>query len=230
MDARNRAMPHLVLAIFTALAIGAVILSLFTAPANAQEQMRTAAKDTVAAGSFVITDTETSTTSPPHGAAQSASETAHFVYRAPDQVEETLVANGKTVALLVLGSARYERSGSGPWQEIAPQDAQVPTGSQAARSLLEPLEVLTTAVDVVSYGDRYGFEPADRSLFLSELLGPNGAGLPVSATTFGAVVSGEYLSEVDLGARTQGAEVRLRLRIGSFDQAPTLVAPIRPGR
>ena len=227
MPIESRAAPHLTLGILTVLSIGAIVLSLDTAPPNAQLQLQQAAKNTVAAESFVLRDTITVVPTTGATASQARTETAEVVYRAPDQVRETVSFNGRTLTVLAIGATRYERSGTGKWLPLGTQPGSVPAGRQAAAGVLGPLEVVTTATGVVRHGDLFTFEPAtgELSAILSELLGSQGAQLPPGSATFAAAVSGEYLSRVDVTASVTGGRVLVHLSIGSYGQAPVLTPP-----
>lgn len=227
MPTESRAAPHLTLGILTVLAIGAIVLSLDTAPPNAQLQLQQAAKNTAAAESFVLQDTITVVPSSGSGASQARTETAEVVYRSPDQVRETVRFNGRTLTVLAIGATRYERSGTGKWLPLGTQPGSVPAGRQAAAGVLGPFEVLTTATGVVRHGDAFTFEPATGQLsaILSELLGSQGANLPPGSAVFAAVVSGEYLSRVDVTASVPGGRVLVDLTVSSYGRAPVLAPP-----
>ena len=225
----NRAGPHLVLAILTVLALGAVWLSLVTAPDDAQQAVQVAARNTAAASSLVLSDT-VAVVSSQNPRSEVPQQTVHVVYRAPDKVLETATLRGRSLQLLVLGDARYERSGNGPWLSLGPQDNAVPVGTAAAAGVLAPIQALTSVTRAVRQGSRYTFEPAQRGLVLDELLGAHGDQLTPAATSFEATVAGEFLSSFTLRARGPGSQVVVRLKIDSVDHAPTLVAPSVPGR
>jgi len=225
----QRAVPHFALGVLTVLSLGAIVLSLHLAPANAGQQLTTAAKNTVSVGSFVLTDTVTAVNAKSAGGG-THHEVVDIVYRAPDQVREAVSASGQTETLLALGMSRYIRRGNGPWQALSPTDVNAPVGQQAAQGVLQPLVDLTPATSVVRHGDRYSFEPTARSLILTELFGASGASLPPSASTFEATVSGEFLKEVDIRVHTPGGQVMVKFALRSFDTAPALVAPVQPGR
>jgi hypothetical protein len=227
MQSTSRAGPHLLLGVFTVLALGAVLLSLETAPPNAQEQLQQAAKATIAAGSFVLDDTFTVVPSSPAAASEARTETADVIFHAPDQVRETYRALGRTQTALVLGPSRWVRRDSGHWVFLGSEAANVPTGLQAAAGILGPFQVVTGAVEVVRHGDSYSFRPASGQLsaLLAELLGPKGAQLSPRSVSFAATVSGEFLHSFDLTAVVSGARVLVHLALGSFDRAPVLMPP-----
>lgn len=227
MPLESRAAPHLLLGILTVLAIGAIVLSLDTAPPNAQLQLQQAAKNTVGADSFVLQDTITIVPSTGATASQARTETADVVYHAPDQVQETVRFNGRMLTVLAIGSTRYERSGTGKWLSLGTQPGTVPAGRQAAAGVLGPLEVVTTATNVVRHGDAFVFEPATGQLaaILSELLGSQGAQLPAGSATFAAAMAGEYLSRLDVDASVPGGRVLVHLSFGSYGEAPALAPP-----
>ena len=224
----SRAAPHFVLAVLTALSIGAILLSLATAPPNAEQQLRGAAGETVAASSFVISDAITVTQLGAKGPVQTT-RVARVVYQAPDRVEESATVNGRSITVLAIGDNRYERSGSGPWMVLGPGLGGVPAGRAAALSVLQPFESITSATDVTRRGDRFSFVPGQRQALLSELLGPQAAQLPPGSTSFTALSSGQYLREFDMTASAQGGRFDIRLDLGSFGQAPALVPPVAGG-
>lgn len=227
MQTPSRAAPHLTLGMLTVLALAAIVLSLDTAPPNAEQQLRLSAKNTVAAQSFVLHDTITVVPTSGASASQAGTETADVVYRAPDQVRERVSFNGRTLTVLALGSARYEQSGSGSWVALGNQPGSLPAGSQAAAGVLGPFEALSTATQVVHRGDVYRFEPATGQLsaLLGELLGSQGAQLPAGAATFVVTLSGEYVHTFDVAATVPGGRVLVHLALGSYDHAPALEPP-----
>jgi hypothetical protein len=228
MPIQSRAAPHLLVGGLTALGLAALVLSLDTAPPNAEQQLRLGAKNTVAAESFVLDDTITLVPSSSAAASQARTEVAQVVYRAPDRVRETVSLNGRTLTVLAIGAARYERSGTGRWVTLGAQAGAVPAGREAAAGVLGPFEVLATATNVAQHGDAFTFQPAtgELSTLLGELLGSQGAQLPQGSATFAASVSGEYLHTLDVSAAVTGGRVLVHLVLHSFNQAPALEPPV----
>lgn len=227
----SRAAPHLLLGMLTVLAVAAIVLSLDTAPPNAEQQLQLAAKGTVGASSFVLHDTITVVPTSGASASQARTEVAEVVYRAPDQVRESVTLQGRTLTVLALGRARYERSGDGRWVSLANQPGTVPAGEQAAAGVLGPFQVITTATDVTRHGDAFTFQPAagQLSTILGDLLGAQGAQLPGASTAFAATLAGEYLHTFDLTATLPGGRVLVHLVLDSFDHAPVLTPPPAAG-
>ncbi|HLX87222.1 MAG TPA: hypothetical protein VKR22_02000 [Acidimicrobiales bacterium] len=231
-DSPDRSGPHLVLGILTALSLGAIVLSVDFAPADAPQQLQVAAANTLAAGSFVLHESfslrPTSATAPGSPARR---ETVEVVYQSPDKVEEKISLDNKSGTLLILGTARYARSQSGPWLALGPQDHTVPTGTVAAAEVVQPIRALLPASRVAAHGERYSFDPVNRALLLDELLGAAANNSPTPpVTTFEATVAGEFLTGFTMTAGVLGQDVVVSFRFGSFDHAPALVAPPVAGR
>ncbi|MHB8328912.1 MAG: hypothetical protein ACYDD6_04695 [Acidimicrobiales bacterium] len=230
MQTPGRAMPHVALGVLTLLALVAIIVSLDTAPPNAQEQLNLAADNTVAASSFALNDTNTVT---PVGGATSSTNAKQgnvvdIVYQAPDRVSETLVgAAGQTVTLLVIGNARYERSGTSKWVSYAGTPGSGSPGLQAAADVLFPLRSLAGATDVVRHGNTFTFIPGQLDQVLVSLLGSQPAQLAPRTMTFRATVEGEFVTFEQVEAVRNGHRLTVRLKLSQVTGAPALEAPPR---
>lgn len=227
MLSADRAAPHITLGILTLLAVAALVLSLSTAPPNAEQQLRTAAANTAGASSFVLTDVETAGPVPTKGAAASPTrEQAVIVYQAPDRVQETVTASGRTASVLVVGSHRYERSANGKWYDLGPSasgsTAGPSAGSVAAQDILFPLKSLSKATNVIVSREVYAFVPDQPVLFLDRLIG---TAVPASETSYAATVEGEFLHEAEVVIRQSGEQVTVLLALSHIQDAPALAAP-----
>ncbi|HMK98581.1 MAG TPA: hypothetical protein VK428_00170 [Acidimicrobiales bacterium] len=224
MHTPNRAAPHVLLALLVLLGLGAFLLSLSFAPSDAGQQLRTAAANTAAASSFVLTDTETAGPLAPSGSRPVANEErAVIVYRSPDAVRETVTEGGRTASVLVVGNSRYERVGNGKWYDLGAPLAvsgSASVGSQAVQAILFPWQSLSSATHVTTSHGVYGFVPGQRSLLLSRLLGTTGG-----STSFAATVGNEFVRSEQLLLRASGEQVTVTLDLSRVDRAPSLSAP-----
>lgn len=223
MQTENRAAPHLQLGLLTLLALGAIVLSLDTAPPNAQEQLRTAAANTAGAASFALVDSETVGQTPSSTSHTGASkEEAVIVYQAPDRVEETVSAAGGVESVLAVGSRRFERVGAGKWYPIPSNPEASPSyGQVAAQEVLFPLQSLSTAKDVAERGSTFRFVPGQPQLLLTRLLGT----VPAGAVSYTASVHGEFLGSEQITVSGPDQRISVRLDLGLVNRAPALEAP-----
>lgn len=224
MHTPSRPGPHLTLALLTVLAVGAIILSLATAPANAEQQLRTAAGNTNGAASFVSTFTYVveSTSGTPR------QETVRYVYQAPDRVEETGVnSSGQQVTLLVIGPTRYVRNGTGKWVELKTNSANATStvGAQAAAGLQVPISQVANAVHVSGKNGVYRFVPGNESQFLLTILGFQPAQLTSGSVEFAAEVHNEFVTVIEVTAATATERVGAKLQYSQIDHAPALNPP-----
>ena len=120
MPGRPRALPFVLVGVFTILLVGAIALSLSTAPPLDEQQLHIAATATLDASGFVVVDTN-SITSPGSTSPVPGSETVvvHVLYQAPDAIEESEVGpGGQTGAVILIGARRFRESGS-QWTELS---------------------------------------------------------------------------------------------------------------
>lgn len=223
MQVENRAAPHVMLGVLTLLSLAALVLSLDTAPADAQVQLRTAAANTAAATSFVLVDTETA--GPPGASTSSgrvSEENAVIVYQAPDRVEETASADGRTESALVVGSQRFERVSGGKWYRIPPTAAGSQSfGQVAANDVLFPVQSLAAAQGVVLHDGTFRFQPDQPALLLTRLLG----GVPSGAISYTATVNGEFVGSTLVTVTSSAERLSIRLVVSRVDRAPLLGVP-----
>jgi hypothetical protein len=220
----RRALPNTLLAVFAALTLGGIVLSLSTAPPEAVYQLQLAAKATMAAPSFVLTDTNT--VAPllaglPAGTQQQLahSDVVHIVYQAPDRVEDRTASGGHPVTLVVIGSLHFQNT-AGRWYELPPRPS---LGQSAAQVVLSPLRAAAGASQVVRRGGRYLFLPADLDRFTTMLLRSHVSQL--SSVSVTAVVEGDYLTREHVTAVRQGSRLTIDFVFTSIGSAPPVVAP-----
>ena len=224
MQTANRATPHVVLAAMTLLSLGALVLSLDTAPPNAQSQLRGAAANVTGASSFVLTDTVTS--GPPASSPLGTSTTrqqAVFVYQAPDRVEETVHAGTQVGSVLWVGTRSYERIGNSKWFPLPAASSRTSTtGQLAATQLLFPLQTIATASGVTKHGSIYAFTPGQEELLMSRLFGSQ---LPTGTMSFEATIGDEFLglAQISVVGVTERRTVDLALSL--INHAPPLNLP-----
>lgn len=225
MHSVNRAGPHIILGALTLLGVAAIVLSLDTAPPNARQQLRTAAANTAAATSFVLTDTEIAGPASAKGASTSANEEqAVIVFQAPDRVEETVTAAGRTASVLVVGNRRYERSTNGKWYDLGtarPVSGQS-EGEAAVQQVLFPFQSLSSATDVSVIHDVYRFQPGQPALLLTRLLGTS---LPSGSATYAATVAGEFVRYEAVSVRASDEEITVLLALSHVESAPSISMP-----
>jgi hypothetical protein len=224
MQTANRATPHLVLGIFTLLSLGALVLSLDTAPPVAQTSLRSASANVTGASSFVLTDvvTQGPPGSSPTGSATTKQE-ALFVYQAPDRVQETVQAGGQTGTVLWLGQRAYERIGNSKWFPLRAASSRTSsTGQLAAAQLLFPLQSIAHATSVTKHGAIYVFTPSQEQLLLTRLFGSQ---LPSGSLSFEATVGNEYLDVAQISIVGVTERRTVDLALSRIDHAPALEAP-----
>ncbi len=226
MQTANRAAPHLMLGVLTLLSLGALVLSLSMAPPNARQKLRTAASNTAGASSFVLTDEETAGPLSQGTATSPTRERAVIVYQAPDRVQETVTASGRSATVLVVGDRRYERSANGKWFDLGPSASGTTGGASAgaiaAQDILFPLQALSKATGVTVEHDVYRFVPGQAQLLLDRLIGAN---VPAADTVYAAGVGGEFLTFAQVVIRDSGEQVTVRLSLSKVEHAPALALP-----
>ncbi len=223
MQTANRASPHVMLGALTLLSLGAIVLSLDTAPPNAQSQLRTAAGNTAGATSFVLTDTVT--TGPPTAAASSTTtrQQAVFAYQSPDRVEESVHAGNQVGTVLWVGTHAYERIGTGKWFPISGVSTSTSTtGQLAASQLLLPIQAVAQASGVAQHGSIYAFTPGDERLLLARLFGSE---LVSGTTSYEATVAGEFLSVAQITVENATQRRTVNLALSNVDHGPALQLP-----
>jgi len=210
------------------LGAGAIALSLLSAPPVAEQQLQLAAKNTVAASSFVLTDVNvlaTSKPSPTLGGRSSETDLVRIDYQSPDRLlDEVTSSPGHTVTLLVVGDQRYERAGTGLWTRLPPSSTpQTSNGAAAARQLLSPLRSVAGATSVARRGSTYYFVPAQEASLLQSLFGPGASAL--SSVRFTALINGEYLGSEQILDDEAGALYAVRFSYSSVGTAPAVELP-----
>jgi hypothetical protein len=226
MQTANRASPHVALGVLTLLSLGALVLSLDTAPPNAQSQLRGAASNLTGASSFVLTDTVTSgpPTSSPLGTSTTRQQ-AVFVYQAPDRVEETVRAGTQTGSVLWVGTHSYERIGNSKWFPLpGASSRKSTTGQLAATQLLFPLQSIAGATAVSKHGSIYAFTPGQEALLMSRLFGSQ---LPTGSMSFEATIGGEFLNLAQISVVGVTERRTVDLAVSQVNHAPALNPPPR---
>jgi hypothetical protein len=218
-------LPFVLVAVFAALSVGAIALSLSSAPPLAQEQLRGAAGTTLGASSFVLKDTNSVITVSSSGqpvASGRPQATVAFVvvYRAPDAVEETEVdQSGGSAEVIAVGDRAFRKTGS-TWTELA---ASRGIGARAVATITAPLEGAVGATGVTRHGDRYSFVPADRHQLLTTVLGSTAAS--VTSPRFTAVVGDGALTGETVTAMVGHQRLEVDLVFSSVGSAPPVEAP-----
>jgi len=226
--------PRVLVGVLVILAVGAIALSLSTAPPVAVSQLRAAAGATSAASGFVLDDTGKVTSVLPGVPASAqqrlaSTDVVHIVYQAPDRVQDQTTTSGGTGTAIVIGSRRYQLRG-GRWVELAPVAG---LGRSAAGVVLYPLEAARSATVVTRRGGVYTFLPDDLDRFTTTLLRTHVAQLTSVSVT--AVVDGDHVRRETVSALLGGSRLSLDLLFSSIGTAPavlppppSLVVPYRP--
>jgi hypothetical protein len=224
VHSQTRALPFVLLAVFGALSIGAIALSLSSAPRLAQEQLRGAANETMSASGFVLRDDNSVAAASASGqpASNKPRQTAAFVvvYQAPDAVQETEVdQSGGNAEVIAVGDRAFRRTGS-TWTEVASSPG---IGARSVATILSPLQGAAGATVVTQHGDRYSFEPADARKLLTTVLGAPPS--EVSSPRLTAVVHDRELTAETITARVGTERLEVDLRFSSIGSAPPVTAP-----
>jgi len=218
---RPRALPFLVVGAFGLLALGAVVLSVSTAPADAEQQLHVAADATLAAPGFELVDTNSvRPVAAAPAAGQAHVEVVHVRYQAPDAVEETEPdAAGQIVSVIVVGDRRFGSLGRG-WRELPPSPG---LGAEAVATVLFPLRAASDGVEVTRNGDVYHFVPRHLADFAGTLLGR--ASTQLSSLQVAATVHEDYLVGERVTAVLGGEQLRVDLVFSSVGSARPVEAP-----
>jgi hypothetical protein len=207
----------------TVLTLGAIALSLWSAPPVDAEQLQLAAKATMAASGFILTDVNSVTAVAPGAGAPQGARTAvvHVLYRAPDGIEESEVGpTGQTLSIIVVAGARFRSAGTNQWTELPTSPG---LGTQAAHTVLSPLEAAAGATHVTRQGGSYSFVPPDVGRFLSAVLGVNPSQLSLPHLT--AEVHGDFLTEERITAVLGQQRLSVDLVFSAIGSAPPVQAP-----
>jgi hypothetical protein len=205
------------------LAVGAIALSLATAPPDATQQLRIAAGATVQSSGFVLTDTNSIA---PSGA-RARSMVVHVLYEAPNRVKESgLDSTGHALTVVVVGQRHFERrAGDKHWVELPPTPQ---LSTEAVQALLVPIQGAEHATDAVraSVGDgatTYRFLPSDAARLIRTLLGATPTQL--TALRFTAVVRGDVLTDERITAAVRGEQLEVDLAFSAVGSAPRVELP-----
>jgi hypothetical protein len=221
---QTRALPFVLVGVFGALSVGAIALSLSSAPRLAQEQLRGAAQETMSASGFVLRDDNSvvvvSASGQPVRSQPHQNVAFVVVYQAPDAVQETEVdQNGGNAEIIADGDRAFRRTGS-TWTEVASSRG---VGARSAATILSPLQGAAGATAVTQHGDRYSFEPAHLRTLLTTLLGAPPS--EVSSPHLTAVVHARELTDETITARVGDERLEVDLLISAIGSAPPVTAP-----
>jgi hypothetical protein len=212
-------LPFVLLGVFTVLVVGAIALSLSSAPPLAQQQLQNAAQATMAAPGFSLALSSSVTTSANSGQ-PSGTVRLLVLYRAPEAVEETEQGPpGESAAVIVIGDRRYQASDS-HWTALAPSPG---VGALLVKSLMTPLQAAAKASDVTRQGDLYRFSTNDVDHVVRTLLSVGTT--PLSSPRLNAVVHGGYLTHEQITALVAHQRLDLELAFSSIGTAPPVRVP-----
>ncbi len=214
------------LVVMTLLAAAAVVLSIHSAPPVAEQQLHVGAGATVGAGSFVmdLTQTRTGAGTTPGAPVQQQVSQIHFVYQAPDSLDEIVSQGGQTAERIIVGDMAYVRSGSGPWK-----GGVDPTLGPSAVSelVLLPGMVTTKAMPVTRHGNTssafYVYGLADEQL--AALFGPQ-APTQLTGHSFTARIDKEYMTGQSFTVSTSSLSEVVAIRYSDIGTAPPVRLPV----
>lgn len=221
---------HSSLGLLTLLSAGAIVLSLETAPPVAKVQLQTAARNTIAASSFVLTDVNTISSSTPIAALGGRTTESNIVrirYEAPDRIVDQITEpNNQSVTLLVVGNSRFERFDDRAWTEL-PSVTSPGTTTAAAfvRELVVPLESFAGATSVARQGSTYFLNPGNERSLLNSLFGAQAASR-LSSVTFSATINGEFIGSERVQARRGSINYTVEFLFSAVDSKLHISAPI----
>jgi hypothetical protein len=216
---------HVLLGMFALLVVGAIALSLSSAPPVDTQQLSLAAKATMTASGFVLVDTNSVTVvgaAPGAAGARQPSRTVviRVLYQAPDRVQESEAGPaGGTVSVIVMGSERFRSNGS-QWTALPPQAG---LGAQASRTITSPLQVAASATAVTRHDAVFEFVPKRLDQFLVSVLGVRRSQLTEPRLT--AVVQGDYLTDEKITAVVGQQRLGVDLAFSAIGSAPPVQAP-----
>jgi hypothetical protein len=217
----TRALPFVLVGAFAVLLVGAVVLSLWSAPSFAQQQLDDAARATVSASGFALKDTNSVTVLHQAQTPQPAGSVEFLVlYQAPASVQETEVqSNGATASVILIGDRRFRKSGSS-WIELPPSKG---LGARAVTTIMAPVQGAVNATHVTRRGDVYAFVPRDLNRLLTTVLDVEPSRL--SSPRLTAVVRGGALREETITAVVANQRLEVNLIFSAIGTAPPVTAP-----
>jgi uncharacterized membrane protein len=222
----SRGLANILVGVLAILTLGAIALSLSMAPPVAEQQLNIAAKATMMASGFVLTDTNSVTALSPAPAAAPGqilrTEVVHILYGAPDAVEEAEAGagtGGQSVSVIVIGDRRYRRTGA-QWTKLPVSPG---LGTQAVNTILSPLKEAAAATVVTRHGGVYTFVPRNIDQFITTVLGANPSQL--SSPRLTAVVRGDFLADELITAVLNRQRLGVDLVFSAIGSAPPVVAP-----
>jgi len=216
------------------LSVGAIVLSLLTAPPIAEQQLHVGASATAGVGSFVMDLTNTVTTRPvlPRGVPQVQSSRVHFVYQSPDRIDETLQAgNNQTVRVICIGNLRYERTAQGRWVQLpnGPSGAVSTCASAVSTVVLVPADAAAAGTGVVRHGETsnalytYDLAPLDLATVDRVLFGATPT--VIASHAFDATIDKEFMVSQTFTAAAGRQTDRIAVRYSRLGTAPAVEPP-----
>ncbi|HUY22521.1 MAG TPA: hypothetical protein VMV22_09270 [Acidimicrobiales bacterium] len=217
---KQRALPLALVGLLGLLAVGAIALSLATAPPVDQQNLRIAAKATMAASGFVLTDTNSVTPLSGRIGAASPRQVVHVLYQAPDRVRESGTGpTGTPVTVIVIGPVAYRSTGS-TWSASPPSAT---FGAQAIATVLSPWAAAAGATTAIKHGDTFDFVPAELDSYITSVLGMPPSQL--SSLRLTATVHGDFVTDEKITAVYRGQRLTVDLALSQIGSAPPVVAP-----
>lgn len=220
MHTPSRLMPHLALAVFTVLVVGAIVLSLTQAPPVARTQLRSAAANTAGASSVALRESISQVV----GSHRTVLASVDERLQPPNRIE----ALQSTDDTLVIGPKVYVSPNSGKtWYRDAAAKVNIPHALALAQA---PLQLLQTATAVTSSAGqtRYTFRTSPArvvsDLHLNLPSSPGAGAVLVTAT-----VSGEFVTSFSADLTVSGQHLVIEEQYRRIDSLPTLVAPVVTG-
>lgn len=210
------------LAVVALLAVGALVLSIVTAPASAQTRLRGAAATTATASGFEL---ELSYGQRVSGVDRLA-RAAAIDYRAPDRVaiSQTPAYGGEVQ--VAIGTRAWVSSNQGKsWQPVGAAEPGSSIGANTAAQLLSVPVAIERVTGVTGGGDHLSFTTTDPGLL--EALGDQGGKLAAGEhVRVNVVLAGDVLGSVNVVvSRTHHPPGLARFRFSHVGDSPPVNPP-----
>jgi len=185
-------------------------------------------------GSFVMDLTNTVTTRPllPGAKPQVQSSSVHFVYQAPDRIDETLQnASGQSVRIICIGNLRYERTAQGRWVQLpnGANGAVSACASAVSQVVLVPANAAAAGTQVLRHGKTsnslysYDLSATNLAVVYHILFGVTPS--VISSHAFDATIDKEYMVSQSFTAGAGRQSDRIGVRYSGLGTAPAVEPP-----
>ncbi len=193
MKPSGRLLSYLSLGVLTVLGVGAIILSLVTAPPNADQHLQIASRNTAAATSFQVRLRIAQKSQGATGSSTNVS-TATVQYHAPDQLSLHEVTMGREVTERALGRTVFiSFDGGHSWER---QNESGSASNAVVMAFLKPLQAASTVTGVEQHGGVYRYVSSAPALATAFGI-PTSTAVHLSAVVH-ATIKGEFLQIFDV--------------------------------